>query len=104
MTNKTYSKNLDTFNKVITSLASDAVADVEGISLFGTKKSRRAVSVYFLPNEKVSVDMQVVIAQGHAVPVTVAALQENVKYQIERATKYKVHTVNVHVMSVSMES
>ena len=103
MANKTYSKNLDTFNKVITSLATDAVADVEGISLLGTKKSRGAVSVYFLPNEKVSVDTYVVIAQGYAVPVTVAALQENVKYQIERATKYKVHTVNVHVMSVSME-
>lgn len=104
MANKTYSKNLDTFNKVITSLATDAVADVEGISLLGTRKSRGAVSVYFLSNEKVSVDMFVVIAQGYAVPVTVAALQENVKYQIERATKYKVHTVNVHVMSVSMES
>ncbi len=37
MANKIYSKNLDTFNKVITSLATDAVADVEGISLLGTK-------------------------------------------------------------------
>ena len=103
MADKTYSKNLDTFNKVITSLATDAVADVEGISLLGTKRSHGAVSVYFLPNEKVSVDMQVVISQGYTVPVAFAALQENVKYQIERATKYKVHTVNVHVTSVSME-
>ena len=103
MANKIYSNNLDTFNKVITSLATDAVADVEGISLLGTKKSRGAVSVYFLPNEKVSVDMFVNISQGYTVPAAVAALQENVKNQIERATKYKVHTVNVHVMSVSIE-
>lgn len=103
MVKQSYSKNLDTFGKVITSLATDAVADVEGIDLLGSKKSRGAVSVYFLPNEKVSVDMFVNISQGYAVPPTVAALQENVKTQIERATKYKVHTVNVHVMSVSIE-
>lgn len=103
MAKQSYSKNLDTFNKVITSLATDAVSDVEGIDLLGAKKSRGAVSVYFLPNEKVSVDMFVNIMQGYPVPATVAALQENVITQIERATKYKVHTVNVHVMSVSLE-
>ncbi len=47
--------------------------------------------------------MFVNISQGYTVPAAVAALQENVKNQIERATKYKVHTVNVHVMSVSIE-
>ncbi len=103
MAKQTYSKNLDTFAKVISSLASDAVGDVEGVSLPGAKKARNAVSVYFLPNEKVTVDMFVNILQGYTVPVAVAALQENVKLQIERATKYKVHAVNVHVISVSID-
>lgn len=103
MAKQANSKNLDTFGKVITSLATDAVAEVEGISLPGTKKSRGAVSVYFLPDEKVTVDIFVTISQGYTVPVAVAALQEHVKSQIERATKYKVHAVNVHVMSVIIE-
>ncbi|MDE6060213.1 MAG: Asp23/Gls24 family envelope stress response protein, partial [Clostridia bacterium] len=40
---------------------------------------------------------------GYTVPVVVSTLQETVKEQIERATKFKVHTVNVHVMNVSVE-
>lgn len=103
MAKQTYSKNLATFSKVITSLATDAVAEVEGISLPDSKKSRGAVSVYFLPNEKVTVEFFVNIEQGFAIPKTVSSLQENVKAQIERATKYKVHAVNVHVINVNMQ-
>lgn len=103
MSQHTYSNNLATFGKVISSLAADTVAEVEGISLPGSKKSRNAVSVYFLPNEKVAVEFFVDIAQGYSIPTTVASLQEKVKAQIERATKYKVHAVNVHVMNVSAE-
>ncbi len=103
MSKQTYSKNLAAFGKVITSLATDAVSEVEGISLPDSKKSRGAVSAYFLPNEKVTVEIFVNILQGYAIPQTVSSLQENVKSQIERATKYKVHAVNVHVMNVSIE-
>ncbi len=103
MAQQTYSNNLAAFGKVISSLAADAVADVEGISLPGSKKSRNAVSVYFLPNEKVSVEFFVDIAQGYSIPTTVSSLQESVKTQIERATKYKVHAVNVHVMNVNID-
>ena len=103
MAKQTYSKNLETFGKVITSLATDAALDVEGITLPDGKKSRGAVSMYFLPNEKVTVEFYVNIMQGYAVPVVVSTLQETVKEQIERATKFKVHTVNVHVMNVCVE-
>lgn len=103
MAKQIYSKNLDTFGKVITSLATDAALDVEGIKLPEEKKSRGAVSVYFLPNEKVTVDFFVNITQGQSVPVAVSSLQETVKLQIERATKFKVHSVNVHVLNVIVE-
>ncbi|MDE5601664.1 MAG: Asp23/Gls24 family envelope stress response protein [Clostridia bacterium] len=103
MTKQTYSKNLETFGKVITSLATDAALDVEGITLPEGKKSRGAVSMYFLPNEKVTVEFYVNIMHGYTVPLVVSTLQETVKEQIERATKFKVHTVNVHVMNVSVE-
>lgn len=102
MAKQTYSKNLDTFGKVITSLATDAALDVEGIKLPESKKSRGAVSVYFLPNEKVTVEFFVNIIHGYAVPVTVSSLQETVKTQIEKATKFKVHAVNVHVLNLSI--
>lgn len=103
MTKETSSKNLDVFSKVIVALAKDAAADVDGITLPDSKRSKSAVSVYFLPNDKVTVDMFVNISSKCTVPTAVASLQENVKCQIESATKYKVHSVNVQVMNVDIE-
>ncbi len=103
MVKQTYSKNLDTFGKVITSLALDAAMEVEGIKLPEAKRSRGSASVYFLPNEKVTVEFFININQGYSVPITVSSLQENVKMQIEKSTKFKVHAVNVHVLNLSLD-
>ncbi len=100
---KEASKNLDVFGKVITALATDAAMEVEGISLLNAKRSKGAVSAYFLPNERVVVDMFIAISSRCAVPTVVATLQEKVKNQIESATKYNVQSVNVQVMNVEVE-
>lgn len=99
-------KNMSVFSDVIMSLASDAASDVEGVEVLRSrdrsKKSIRGggVSVYFLPNEKVAVDLFVNIVYGYRVPVAVAEVQEKVKAEIENATRFRVHNVNVQVMSV----
>lgn len=99
-------KNMSVFSDVIMSLASDAASDVEGVQVLRShdplKKSIRGggVSVYFLPNEKVTVDLFVNTLYGYRVPVVVAAVQEKVKAEIENATRFRVHSVNVQVMSV----
>lgn len=99
-------KNLSVFSDVIMSLASDAAAEVEGIEVLRSddksKKSIRGggVSVYFLPNDKVSIDIFVNIKFGCAAPSKVAEVQEKVKAEVEGATKYRVHTVNVQIVSI----
>ena len=68
-------------------------------------RSKRAirgggVSVYFLPNDKVAVDVYVNVNFPCRVPETVAAVQQRVKEEIEGATRFRVHSVNVQVVSV----
>lgn len=96
-------KDIEVFNKVITTLATEAAARVEGISLERTGRRKEAVSVNFLENDRVQVNIVVAINGGYTVPQTVAKLQETVKTQIESTTKYKVHAVNVSVNGVRME-
>ena len=100
MATQTYSKNLEVFSKVIATLATDAASNVQGVELPDLKRSHSAVSVTFLPNDKVALEIVVNIEMGRSVPQTVAELQGIVKAQIEGATKYKVHAVNVHVKNV----
>ena len=99
-------KNLSVFSDVIMSLASDAASEVEGVEVLRSrarsKKSIRGggVSVYFLSNEKVTVDVFVNVNFPCRVPEAVAAVQEKVKKEIEGATRFRVHNVNVQVVSV----
>lgn len=89
-------------NEVLVSLATEAAQDVEGVNLLNSKRNRGAVSVYILPNEKVTVDLFVSIDLGYGVPSAVAVLQEKVKNQIEGATKFKVQSANVQVVNVNV--
>ena len=80
-------KNLSVFSDVIMSLASDAAAEVEGVEVLRSRDfSKRAIrggGVY-----------------PCRVPEAVAAVQQRVKEEIEGATRFRVHSVNVQVVSV----
>lgn len=89
-------------NDVLVSLATEAAGEVKGVSFLNSKRNRGAVSVYMLENEKVAVDCFVNIDIGYSVPVQVALLQEKIKMQIERATKFAVQSVNVQVVNVNI--
>ena len=86
--------------------SSDAAAEVDGVEVLRSKdRSKRAirgggVSVYFLPNDKVAVDVYVNVNFPCRVPEAVAAVQQRVKEEIEGATRFRVHSVNVQVVSV----
>ncbi len=96
------SADLEVFSKVITALARDAAAEIVGVRLAQSKRGG-AVKVSFLPNEKVQVDIAVTVALGGSIPSKVAQLQENVKSQIEAATKFRINAVNVSVEGVDVE-
>jgi uncharacterized alkaline shock family protein YloU len=48
----------------------------------------------------VSIDLSINIHFGFTVPAVVATVQEKVKAEVEGSTKYRVHSVNVHVKDV----
>lgn len=107
MANQINTKNLAVFSDVIMSLASDAASEIEGVEVLrsegGKKKSIRGggVSVYFLPNEKVTVDLFVNMTGTRPIPAVVAEVQERVKTEIQGATRFRVHSINVQVVSVN---
>ena len=93
--------NIVVFKSVIKSLVSDAAIEIEGVSLADAKHYKKSgVEVEFLENDKVSVSLPIVIELGNTVPKTVAAVQERVKGEIENATRFRVASVNVEVVSV----
>ena len=57
-------------------------------------------SVHLLANDKVAVDVFVNVNYPCRVPEAVAAVQLRVKEEIENATRFRVHSVNVQVVSV----
>ncbi len=101
---KDTNKKTSVFSDVITSLAYDAASAADGIQVLAKdgKKSFRGcgVSVYFLPDDKVTIDLFVNIEFGYRVPETVAVVQEKVKTEVENSTKYQVHSVNVQIVDV----
>jgi uncharacterized alkaline shock family protein YloU len=102
-------KKLSVFSDVIKSLTLDAAMGVEGAVVLrasdGQRRGMRSgnVSVEFLPNEKVSIDLSINIHYGFTVPAVVASVQEKVKIEVESSTKYRVHSVNVHVKDVLVQ-
>ncbi len=97
------SSDFDVFSKVISTLARDAAAEVTGVSLIEDGRTKKAVSVSFLQNKKVQVDVAVTVAFGSSIPAKVAELQEHVKHEIEESTKFVVNAVNVSVEGVDIE-
>lgn len=101
--------NLAVFSDVISSLVLKATGDVEGLEIINSKtESKRAgknksIVVKFLPNDKVALDVSVAIKYGYVVPDVVSLAQEKIISAVEGATKYKVQSVNVQVVSVIVQ-
>jgi len=103
---KNPSKVMSVYSDVIMSLVADAASSIEGVEVLGAspQKKRRArrggISVYFLPNEKVTIDLFVNVHYGNNVPDIIWRVQEKIKQEVEMSTKYKVHSVNVQIVSI----
>ena len=95
--------NIAVFKSVIKSLAYDATTAVEGVEVADQKYFKKSsIEVEFLENDKVSVRIPIVIELGYTVPKVVATVQEKVKNEIEKTTRYIVNSIDVEVVSVSV--
>ena len=106
MANVSESRNNQIYAEIITSLATTAAAKVEGITVLGNDNSGKkkklhgsVVQVYFI-KDKVSIDIFINVYYGYRVPDVVCTVQERIKQDVEAATRYKVGSINVKVVSV----
>ncbi len=99
--------NIEVYSDVIKALVTEAANKVEGIEVIDEKagaKNRRfrgeGVSVYIMPNDKVTIDIFANIFHGYSVPDVVAQVQEVALKTVEASTRYTVTSINVTVVSV----
>ena len=102
--------------EVVATIAGLAATEVEGVAsmssqssgfadMFSRKNSRnftKGVRID-LDNNKVTVDITIIVEYGSPVPDVARSIQENVKKAIETMSGLDVHAVDVHVAGVSFE-
>ena len=98
---------------VVSMIAALAASEVEGVSSVvgditnevmskvGMKKLTKGVRVDLLDN-KVSIDVSIMIGFGYPIPETSRLVQEKVKNSVETMTGLTVEDVNIRVASVNM--
>ena len=100
-------------DEVLSTVAGIAAAEVEGISTmsgswgndivekFGRKNFSKGIKVE-VNEDQTNIDIYVVIKYGYAIPSVAENVQNSVRSAVETMTGLKVTSVNVHVVSVTV--
>ena len=104
---KNHVDNIEVYSDVIKALVTDAANKVEGVEVIDEKSGTKGrhfrgegVSVYIMPNDKVTIDIYANIFYGYSVPDVVSQVQEVASKTVEASTRYTVTSINVTVVSV----
>ena len=102
-------------NDVVAVIAGVAVSEVRGVAsmqggfaggisevLSGKKNLAKGIKVE-TENEKVKIDVNIIVEYGTRIPDVAFEIQNRVKKSVENMTGLKVTEVNVHVQGVSIE-
>ena len=104
--------NIHISEEVLAAIAAAAAMEVEGVSslaanlgrdiadLLGKKNLAKGIQVE-MEEEKVKVDLSILMEYGHTIPEVGKAVQENVKAAIESMTGLDVAGINVNVAGVT---
>ncbi len=104
--------NIHISEEVLASIAAAAALEVEGVSalaanlgrdiaeLLGKKNLAKGVHVH-MDEEKVTVDLSVLLASGHTIPEMGRAVQDSVRNAVESMTGLEVAAVNVTVTGIT---
>lgn len=103
--------NIHISEEVLAAVAAAAAAEVSGVSamaanfgseiaeLLGKKNLAKGVHI-LVEEEKITVELAVLMAYGHTIPEVGKAVQENVKNTLESITGLEIAAVNVSVAGV----
>lgn len=104
--------NIHISEEVLAAIAAAATLEVEGVSslaanlgsdiaeLLGKKNLAKGVRVK-MEEDRVVVDLSILMAYGHTIPELGKTVQDNVKAAIEPMTGLEVEAVNVNVAGVT---
>ena len=104
--------NIHISEEVLAAISAAAALEVDGVSslaanlgsdiaeLLGKKNLAKGVRVR-MEDDKVVVDLSVLMAYGHTIPEMCKAVQEGVKNAVESMTGLKVSAVNVNVGGIT---
>lgn len=102
----------ETYVNIIMSVAGSAASQVDGVASvsyeaglaknikLGKHKKNNAIAVELYDDGTAIIDISVNLYYGTPMPRIIAALQEKIKTEVERATSYTVKAVNVIVAGV----
>ena len=96
-------------NDVVATIAGIAAAEVPGVAslsggignILGRKQLSKGIKVEIV-DEKVIVDIALVIEYGCVIPEVAVALQNNVKASITSMTGLEVEAINVNVQGIAL--
>ena len=104
--------NIHISEEVLAAISAAAALEVEGVSglaanlgsdiaeLLGKKNLAKGVRVQ-MEDEKVTVDLSILMAYGHTIPEVGRAVQDGVKNAVESMTGLEIAAVNVNVGGVT---
>ena len=96
-------------NDVVATIAGIAAAEVPGVAamsggignILGRKQLSKGIKVEIV-DEKVVVDIALVVEYGRVIPEVAVALQNNVKASIVAMTGLEVEAINVNVQGIAL--
>ena len=112
---KTENEGLKISNDVVAVIAGVAVSEVQGVSgmaggfaggitevLSGKKNLAKGIKVD-IEEEKVKIDVNIIVEYGSRIPDVAFEIQNRVKKSVEGMTGFKVEEVNVHIQGVNTD-
>ena len=108
---KTENEGIKISNDVVAVIAGVAVSEVQGVSGFaggitevlsGKKNLAKGIKVD-IEEEKVKIDVNIIVEYGSRIPDVAFEIQNRVKKSVEGMTGLKVEEVNVHVQGVNTD-
>lgn len=103
--------NQETYSNIITSVVSVAASRVAGIASISNESGSIMSKLHF-KNKSKSIEVEITSAGqviitlscnvyfGFRVPDVAAELQDTIKAEIEKATNYKIKSININVVGV----
>ncbi|MDR0697234.1 MAG: Asp23/Gls24 family envelope stress response protein [Christensenellaceae bacterium] len=110
MVEKPKTSYLNSAIKIIIAIANNIVANTTGVSIdvssqsqsygYGHLNKNRSSMVHIFPDQSVLIDMVISVSFGISIPDIVAHIEQKIKDEVERETRFKVQKINMHVLNV----